>query len=66
MNISRSPNSRNVNENSPADDHEDEQVVDQQALLDDLAGEVLPTEAPAGERAEDDAEDERDGDVERR
>jgi hypothetical protein len=29
------------------DDHEDEQVVDRQALLDDVAGEVLAAEAPS-------------------
>ena len=32
------------------DDHEDEEVVDRQALLDDVAGEVLAAEVPAGDR----------------
>jgi hypothetical protein len=48
------------------DDHEDEQVVDRQALLDDVAGEVLAAEAPAGDRREDEAEGDGDGDVEER
>ena len=39
------------------DDHEHEQVVDRQALLDDVAGEVLAAELPAGDDAEHDAED---------
>ena len=48
------------------DDHEHEQVVDRQALLDDVAGEVLAAGLPARDRAEDDAEADRDGDVEDR
>jgi hypothetical protein len=48
------------------DDHEDEQVVDRQALLDDVAGEVLAAEAPAGDRREDEPEADGDGDVEER
>ena len=48
------------------DDHEDEEVVDRQALLDDVAGEVLAAEAPAGDRGEHEPEGDRDGDVEDR
>ena len=48
------------------DDHEHEQVVDRQALLDDVAGEVLAAGLPARDRPEDDAEADRDGDVEDR
>ena len=48
------------------DDHEHEQVVDRQALLDDVAGEVLAAGLPPRDRPEDDAEADRDGDVEDR
>ena len=48
------------------DDHEDEEVVDRQALLDDVAGEVLGAVVPPGERPEDDAEADRHPDVEHR
>ena len=48
------------------DDHEDEEVVDRQALLDDVAREVLGAEVPAGDHPEDDAERDRDADVEDR
>ena len=45
---------------------EDEQVVDRQALLDDVAGEVLGAEAPPGPSSEDHAERDRHRDVEQR
>jgi len=48
------------------DDHEDEEVVDGEALLDDVAGEVLPSEVPARNESEHDAERDRDADVEHR
>ena len=48
------------------DHDEDEQVVDRQALLDDVAGEVLGAEVPARDQPEDDAEGDRDADVEDR
>jgi hypothetical protein len=48
------------------DHQEDEQVVDRQALLDDVAGEVLGAVAPAGEDTERDPESDRDPDVEDR
>jgi hypothetical protein len=48
------------------DHHEHEQVVDRQALLDHVAGEVLGAEVPPGDHAEHDAEADRDPDVEHR
>jgi hypothetical protein len=48
------------------DHDEDEEVVDRQAFLDDVAGEVLAAEVPAGDQAEGHAEGERDSDVEDR
>ena len=46
------------------DDHEHEEVVDREALLDDITGEVLGAETPPGHDAERDAEEHRDRDVE--
>ena len=48
------------------DDHEDEEVVDRQALLDDVAGEVLAPKSHPAIDSEDDAERDRDRDVEDR
>ena len=48
------------------DHHEDEQIVDRQTLLDDVAGEVLGSLVPARDQTEHDAERERDPDVEQR
>jgi hypothetical protein len=48
------------------DHDEHEQVVDRQALLDDVAGEVLRPEVPARGQPEYDTERERDADVEHR
>ena len=48
------------------DDHEHEQVVDRQASLDHVPGEELRSEVPPGEHAEDQAEHERDGDIDHR
>ena len=48
------------------DDHEDEQVVDRQGLLDDVPGEVLRPVRRPGPRPEHEAEDDRHRDVEDR
>jgi hypothetical protein len=48
------------------DDHEYEQVVDRQALLDQVAGEVLRAQVPACERPEDHPKKQRDQHVEDR
>ena len=48
------------------DDHEDEEVVDGQALLHDVPGEVLGAESPPHQAGEDQAEDHRRHDIERR
>ena len=46
------------------DDHEDEQVVDAEAVLGDVAGEELPRVPPAGEDQDPDPEQHREDDVE--
>jgi hypothetical protein len=46
------------------DDHEDEQVVDRQRVLRDVAGEELPRVVTAGDHADADAEGDRQRDVE--
>ena len=48
------------------DHDEDEEVVDRQALLDDVAGEALRAGVPAADRPEHDAEEHGDRDVEER
>ena len=48
------------------DDHEHEQVVDRQALLDHVAGEELRAEAPSREQSKRGSERERRSDVEER
>jgi hypothetical protein len=48
------------------DHNEDEEVVDGQALLYDVAGEVLRAVVPSRDQAERDAEGDRDGDIEDR
>ena len=48
------------------DDEEDEQVVDRERLLGDVAGEVLPAHGAAAEDQHAEAEQDRDADVERR
>jgi len=48
------------------DDQEDEQVVDREGLLGDVAGEVLATEGPVREDADADAEQDGDADVDAR
>src|SRR5207248_9700168 len=48
------------------DYHEHEEVVDREALLDDVAGEVLRPELPSGDDRERDTEQHGDSDIEDR